>query len=135
MKDPRVYLAHILECAERIENFVKGGRQAFFKDRMMQDAVIRNLEVMGEAAKRVGETYRKAHPNIPWRNMAALRDILIHQHEGVDLEKVWQVVERELPPLKLALSSFLPPLSQLEAELAGELPSQVKEKKKDQPRP
>lgn len=133
MKDPRVYLAHILECIDRIQLFVQGGRQIFFKDRMVQDAVIRNLEIIGEAAKRVSEEYRKANPNIPWRSMAALRNILIHQYEGVDLEKLWQIVEKELPPLKSALSAFLPPLSQLEAELAGE-PPQEGEKKQDRPK-
>ena len=88
-KDPRVYLAHILECVEKIERYTGGGREEYMREPLIQDAVIRNLEIIGEAAKRVDETYRKNHPLIPWRSMAALRDVLIHRYEGVDLGKVW----------------------------------------------
>jgi uncharacterized protein with HEPN domain len=119
-KDPRVYLAHILECSERIERFTRGGRENFFREVLIQDAVIRNLEIIGEAAKRVDDDYRATHPQIPWRGMTALRDVLIHQYEGVDLGKVWAVVERNLPQLKQAIKEILPPLEQLERELAGE---------------
>lgn len=121
MKDPRVYLAHILECIRRIETFTEGGEDAFLSERIIQDAVMRNLEVMGEAAKRVPDNYREAHPKIPWRGMATLRDVLIHDYEGVNLNQVWEVIEHELPRLKQALESFLPPLEQLEQELAGDL--------------
>ena len=77
-KDPRVYLAHILESVLRIEEFTRDGKEAFVEDRMIQDAVIRNFEIMGEAAKRVPNQYRQKHPEIPWRLMAAFRDVLIH---------------------------------------------------------
>ena len=120
MKDPRVYLAHILECIGYIEAFTEPGRDTFFAERVIQDAVIRNLEVIGEAAKRVGAAYRTAHPGIPWRSMAGLRDVLIHDYEGVDINQVWQVVERDLPGLKASIAAVLPSLEQLEAELAGE---------------
>jgi uncharacterized protein with HEPN domain len=66
-KDPRVYLAHILECIDRIERYTRGGREAFFREALIQDAVIRNMEIIGEAAKRVDDDYRMAHPQIPWR--------------------------------------------------------------------
>ncbi len=87
---------------------------------MAQDAVLRNLEVIGEAAKRMDDRFRAAHPEVPWRALAGLRDVLIHQYEGVDLEKVWAIVEEDLPALKSALAGFLPPLDQLERELAGD---------------
>jgi len=87
---------------------------------LIQDAVLRNFEVIGEAAKRLDEAYRAAHPEIPWRALAGLRDVLIHQYEGVDLERVWAIVERDLPGLKGAISRLLPPLEELERELAGE---------------
>lgn len=119
-KDPRVYLAQILESVERIATYTGSGREAFFADPLVQDAVIRNFEIVGEAAKRVPEMYRQAHPQIPWRGLAAFRDVLIHQYEGIDLEKVWRVVEVELPPLKAAIARLLPPLEQLERELADE---------------
>ncbi|MFQ5881690.1 MAG: DUF86 domain-containing protein [Candidatus Methylomirabilales bacterium] len=119
-KDPRVYLAQILECTERIVKYVAGGKEAFLADRLTQDAVIRNFEIIGEAAKRVPDAYRQAHPEIPWRGLAAFRDVLIHQYEGVDLLEVWRVIEDELSSLKEAITAILPPLEQLERELAGE---------------
>jgi uncharacterized protein with HEPN domain len=119
-KDPRVYLAHILECIQKIERFTQEGRSRFFQDALVQDAVLRNLEVIGEAAKRLDDTYRATHPQIPWRALAGLRDVLIHQYESVDPERVWAIVEGELPGLREAIAVLLPPLDQLERELAGE---------------
>jgi uncharacterized protein with HEPN domain len=119
-KDARVYLARILECIQKIERFTAGGKDHFFRDVMVQDAVLRNLEVIGEAAKRLDDAYRAAHPAIPWRALAGLRHVLIHQYEGVDLEKVWAIVEGELPGLREAIAAPLPPLDQLERERAGE---------------
>ena len=119
-KDPRVYLAHILECIQRVERFTNEGRSRFFQDIMAQDAVLRNFEVIGEAAKRLDDAYRAAHLQIPWRALAGLRDVLIHQYESVDLERVWAMVEGELPGLREAIAALLPPLDQLERELAGE---------------
>jgi len=81
-KDPRVYLAQILERIERIHHFTEGGEEAFIRDPLIQDAVIRNLEVIGEAAKRVPDEFRRAHPSIPWKGLTGLRDVLIHQYEG-----------------------------------------------------
>ena len=117
-KDPRVYLAHILECAQKIERYTKGGERKFLKDTMTQDAVIRNFEIIGEAAKRVPETYRKRHLQIPWRLMAGFRDVLIHAYEGVDLKRVWRIAREDLPRVKAAVEKILPPLERLEKELA-----------------
>lgn len=122
-KDPRAYLAHILECAQKIERFTADGKGRFLRDAMVQDAVLRNFSIIGEAAKRLDDGYRAAHPEIPWRALAGLRNVLIHQHEGVDPERVWAVVERELPSLREAIAALLPPLDQLERELAGEEPA------------
>jgi uncharacterized protein with HEPN domain len=119
-RDPRVYLAHILECIQKIERFTSDGRERFFRDAMVQDAVLRNFEVIGEAAKRLDDAYRAAHPDVPWRALAGLRDVLIHQYEGVDLEQVWAIVEKELPALRAAIAAMLPPLEELERELAEE---------------
>lgn len=79
IKDVRVYLAHILECIDKIERVTTDGRDRFLGDAMVQDAVIRNLEIIGEAAKRVDDAYRADHPEVPWRELASLRDVLIHQ--------------------------------------------------------
>ena len=119
-KDPRVYLAHIMECIQKIERFTHGGKERFLEDELVQDAVLRNFEVIGEAAKRLDEVYRASHPEIPWRAIAGLRDVLIHQYEGVELERVWAIVEKDLPGLKQSIAGLLPPLEQLEREIAGE---------------
>jgi uncharacterized protein with HEPN domain len=119
-KDPRVYLANILECIQKIERFTADGRERFFQDAMVQDAVLRNFEVIGEAAKPLDDAYRAAHRGVPWRALAGLRDVLVHQDEGVDLEKMWAIVEDGLPALQRAIAATLPPLEELERELAGE---------------
>lgn len=85
MKDARVYIARILEAIGQVEECTSGGEDVFQKDTKTQDAVIRKLEVIGEAAKRVPDSYREANPDVPWRRLAGLRDVLIHQYEGVDL--------------------------------------------------
>ncbi|MFN0118881.1 MAG: DUF86 domain-containing protein [Blastocatellia bacterium] len=120
MKDPRVYLAQILECIGRIEEFTATGRDTFLENRMMQDAVIRNFQVIGEARKRLAPEFREQHPSIPWKQMAAFRDVLTHDYMSVDLLQVWGVIDRELPMVKIAIANLLPPLDQLEAELAGD---------------
>ena len=120
IKDPRVYLAHILECADRIERYLGQDREAFLRDTMVQDAVIRNFEVIGEAAKRIPEQFRVVHAEIPWWLMAGFRDVLIHDYEGVDLERVWRIAQEDLPAVKTAIARILPSLEQLEREIAEE---------------
>lgn len=75
-KDPRVYLAQILERIERIVSYTEPGKESFLGNPIVQDAVIRNLEVMGEAAKRIPDDYKASLPIIPWRGLAGLRDVL-----------------------------------------------------------
>ncbi|MGE0132368.1 MAG: DUF86 domain-containing protein [Blastocatellales bacterium] len=120
MKDPRVYLAHILECIEQIESYTSGGQSEFMSSRLVQDAVARNFQMIGESAKRLTADFREAHPEIPWRQMAAFRDVLTHDYLSIDFNQVWRVIEAELPAVKMALTNILPPLDQLEAELAGD---------------
>jgi uncharacterized protein with HEPN domain len=119
-KDPRVYLAQVLERIDRIIKFTAEGQAAFFADERTQDAVIRNFEVIGEAVKRIPEVYKEKHPTIPWRALAGFRDVLIHQYEGVSLAEVWQIVEKNLEPLRQAILEILPPLDELERQLAGD---------------
>ncbi len=128
-KDSRVYLAHILECARKIERYTAGGEKEFDNDTMLQDAVIRNFEIIGEAAKRVPEAYRRTHSQIPWRLMAGFRDVLIHSYEGVDLNRVWRIVRQDLPVVKEAIEKILPPLEELEKELAEPATDTEKSKK------
>ena len=78
----------------------------FFEDIKTQDAVIRNLEIIGEATKNLSETIRKNHPEIPWKNLAGMRDRLIHQYFGVNLDIVWDVAKKELPQLLLHIRNI-----------------------------
>jgi uncharacterized protein with HEPN domain len=111
VKEVIPYLHHILDAIEAIEAYTLEGKQAFLDDRKTQDAVIRNLEIIGEATRNIPERLRNDHPSIPWRQAAALRNVLIHQYFGVDLHMVWGVVETELPPIKANLRQLLSDLS------------------------
>jgi uncharacterized protein with HEPN domain len=103
VKGDRLPLLHMLECTQRIRSYTEAGRAEFLRDTRTQDAVIRNFEIIGEAAKRVSEQSRQRAPGIPWTRIAGFRDVLIHQYEGVDLEQVWLRVEQDLPALETAL--------------------------------
>jgi len=107
VKDERLYVIHMVECAERIAKYTREGRGAFLKDERTQDAVVRNFEIIGEAAKRVSEVTRALAPDIPWKKIAGFRDVLIHQYEGVDLEETWKRVEQDLPQLLNNLKALL----------------------------
>jgi uncharacterized protein with HEPN domain len=107
VKDDHVYLAHILDAIERIQIFTSGNRQQFLADQMIQDAVIRNLEVIGEATKSLSPQIRDANTDIPWKQIAGMRDVLIHHYFGIKLETVWQVVVQHLPPLKERMEQLL----------------------------
>jgi uncharacterized protein with HEPN domain len=109
MRDDRVYLLHIRDCLDRIANYGAGGKAAFLADPRTQDAVIRNLEVIGEAVKNLSQTCKDAQPAIPWKRIAGLRDVLIHGYFGIKLETVWAVVESELPGLRTAIGQMLHP--------------------------
>ncbi|MEQ1933373.1 MAG: DUF86 domain-containing protein [Fimbriimonadaceae bacterium] len=107
MKDHTVYLAHIAESLERIAEYIQGGEEEFHRQTIIQDAVIRNLEIIGEAAKRVPDDMRDAHPSVPWKKLAGLRDILIHQYEGVDLGQVWRIADSVLPQLAVDIRAII----------------------------
>lgn len=113
MKKDSVYLRHILDAVSKIESYVSVGREAFLSTSHWQDAVVRQLEIIGEATKRISAELRSNYPDIPWRRMAGLRDILIHDYLGVDLSMVWEVTQRDLPDLKTKIEGIL---KKLEAE-------------------
>ncbi len=95
-----LYLAHILEAIAAIERFVAGGRASFFASDLVQSAVIRQLEIVGEAVKNLSAELTQREAGVPWKQVAGTRDRLIHGYFRVDLEAVWATVERDLPPLR-----------------------------------
>ena len=107
MKKDAIYLRHIRDAIARITSYAEGGRATFDADPKTQDAIIRNLEVIGEATKQLSEIVRTSAPSVPWKRIAGMRDILIHHYFGVRLDTVWAVVESELPVLRVAIDSML----------------------------
>ncbi|MBI4729136.1 MAG: DUF86 domain-containing protein [Acidobacteria bacterium] len=107
MTGDRLYLIHILECVERIERYTAGGRDAFFADPKTQDAVIRNLQVLGESVRRLSGEVAQAAPGIRWRAIAGLPSVLVHEYLGVNLVRVWEILARDLPALKTAVARIL----------------------------
>lgn len=100
MKGDRVYLRHVLDAIEKIESYASVGRDVFMSTSHWQDAIIRQLEIMGEATKRLSTDLHSRHGEVPWRRIAGLRDGLIHEYLGVDLAAVWEITRKDLPKLK-----------------------------------
>ena len=101
MKDDSIYIDHILNSINRILDYISGkDREAFEVDLVTQDAVVRQLEVIGEATKQLKNQLRSKHPDIPWSDMAGMRDVLIHDYIDVDLGVVWKTASEDIPDLK-----------------------------------
>lgn len=102
------YVQDILEAIIEVKVFTQRMESAdFASDKKTINAVVRSLEVMGEAAKKIPDDVRQKYPDIPWRSMAGMRDKLIHEYFGIDLDIVWEVVSVELPPLKPLVQQVL----------------------------
>ena len=107
-RDYLLYLDDIDEAAARVERYVAGlDYSAFIADEMRVDAVVRNLEMIGEAVKHVPEELKDRYPNVPWRQIAGLRDILTHQYFAVNLPILWDIVQHELAPPRAAIEAIL----------------------------
>lgn len=107
-KDPKIFLEHILENIEKIENGINGMTEIeFSKDVNTQDATLRRIEVIGEAVRNLPDSFRKKHSKIPWKNIAGMRDILIHKYFGVDMDLVWKIANSDVPKLKKQIIKIL----------------------------
>lgn len=107
MKEDRVYLLHIRDAIRQVVEYTAIRKEEFCADRKTQDAVVRNLEIIGEATKRLSASLKSAHPDVPWKPIAGMRDKLIHDYFGVNVELVWEVVERDLPSLYEKVNKLL----------------------------
>lgn len=108
MKDPVVFLNHIDDAIKLIAEFTKGYTKAtFFHDKLVQSAVVRQIEIIGEAAKNLPDSFQKKYHGIPWKDMAGMRDKLIHHYFGVDLNYIWNVVNDDLHLLKDQIQKIL----------------------------
>ena len=103
----RVLLAHMGECIERIREYTAGDRSRFEASRLVQDAVIRNLQTLAESSQRLSDDIKATEPQVPWRELAGFRNVIVHGYLGIDLAAVWLVVDQDLPPLAAALARMV----------------------------
>ena len=107
-KDDSVYLRHIIDSCERIERYMEGvSKDKFFETELLQDAVIRQLEIMGEAASNLSDDLRLSNPQVPWRQIIGLRNRVIHAYFEVNLQIIWEIIKGDLPVLKQEIERIL----------------------------
>ena len=108
MKDDKLYLIHIDECLERIESYTKDiDKKAFMDSTLIQDAVVRNLQIMSESTQRLSDNLKDDHPEIDWFKISGFRNVLVHDYLGVDVERIWTILLKELPILRKAIKKML----------------------------
>jgi len=108
VKDDALYLIHIRECLARIEQYTVDGRDAFFADTKTQDAVVRNLQTLAESSRRLSAAVKAKRPEVDWRSIAGFRNVAVHDYLGIDLDRIWDIVERDLPILRNAIEAITP---------------------------
>ncbi len=107
-KEYSVFLGDILESIQRIEEYVENLSESdFYENYQVQDAVLRRLEIMGEAVKNIPDDARENYPDIQWRKIAGLRDVLIHAYSGVNIRRVWKIISENLPELKSQVTAII----------------------------
>ena len=107
MKDDRPYLLHIRDAIEWILEDTAEGQEAFLANRTIRDAVVRNLEVIGEATKNLSDRLKNTYPHVPWRDIASLRDRLIHGYFNINQQITWDIVTQDVPALKREIEKIL----------------------------
>lgn len=107
-KDSLVFLKHVLESINNIEMFTKNvSKPDFLKNKEKQSAVVRQIEIIGEAVKNLSQDFKEEHPEVQWRYIVGTRDKIIHHYFGVDLQIVWEIIEKDLPKLKKQIENII----------------------------
>jgi uncharacterized protein with HEPN domain len=106
VKRPRERVLDMLDAIGQIERYAVRGRDALASDELVRVWVVHHLQILCEAATALGREFHNAHPDIPWAEMVAMRNVLVHDYGGVDVNEVWRTVERDLPPLKQQLAAL-----------------------------
>lgn len=107
MKDDRVYLRHILECLDAIQEYTKEGQGVFLTDRKTQKATLRELQELAESTQRLSPDLKERYPEVPWRDIGGFRNVVVHDYLGLNLFRIWSIIERDLPPLRTVIQSIL----------------------------
>ena len=108
MENNLSYLIHIIEATGKIERYLEGfSEKDFYQNEMRLDAVVRELEIIGEAANNISEDYKKQHPEIPWRKMIGMRNRLMHEYFGINKKIVWDTCQIDLKELKVLISPLI----------------------------
>jgi uncharacterized protein with HEPN domain len=102
IKDNTIYVDHMLDCIHRIDGYIDS-KSHFYSSQLVQDAVVRNLQIMSESSQRIATDIKSIYPEVPWREISGFRNILVHDYLGIDLDAIWGVVETDLPLLEEAL--------------------------------
>ncbi|MCQ3930393.1 MAG: DUF86 domain-containing protein [Chloroflexi bacterium] len=116
MKDDKLFLIHILERIKFIEDYTQSGHETFMQSQMIQDAVMRNFEIIGEAVRNLSEELRQTYPDVEWQQISGFRNILIHAYWSVDNERVWGIIQNNLPTFKDRVEEILKTLSAVKDE-------------------
>jgi len=112
-KDPLIFISHISDSIDNIESFSKDlSKEKFIKNKLRQSAIIRQLEIIGEATKNIPSEFRKKYPENEWSKIAGLRDKITHHYFGINLDIVWEVVEKEIPKLKENIKKIIEDLKE-----------------------
>jgi uncharacterized protein with HEPN domain len=106
VKDDGIYIDHILECIEWITRYTAEGREAFFFDRKTQSATLRELQTLAESTQRLSNELKEAQPEVPWESISGFRNVLVHDYLGIRLERIWEIIERDLPAFRTALEAI-----------------------------
>ena len=108
MKDDRLFLIHIRECIQRIDSYIaKKDKQEFLDTTLVQDAVLRNLQVLAESTQRLSDAAKESACEVDWFKIAGFRNVLVHDYLGIDIEQVWNILEKDLPELKRQVEKLL----------------------------